>query len=103
MPYRLSGNDDEDNDDHGANNLILGGNFSTLRSKQDHACVEEIFRFLHSYVLLTIVRILGALYLKDGQGYQSRFNVHTFSEKVTCNTIEYNWTTVGTQFPAHSI
>ena len=30
MPYRLSGNDDddEDNDGHGANNLILAGNFS---------------------------------------------------------------------------
>ena len=32
MPYRLSGNDDddEDNEDHGANNLILAGNFSAL-------------------------------------------------------------------------
>ena len=69
MPYRLSGNDDddEDNDDHGANNLILAGNFSTLRSKQDHACVEEIFRFLHSYVLLTIVMNLGFDTSRGGQ------------------------------------
>ena len=46
-------------------------NFLTLRSKQDQPCVEEIFRFLHSYILLTIVRILILYPSKDGQIYEN--------------------------------
>lgn len=47
MPYRLSGNDDDDehNDDHGAN--LLQANFSsTTRSKQDQTLRGSVSRIL---------------------------------------------------------
>ena len=50
MPYRLSGNDDddEDNEDHGANNLILAGNFSAPQPSiktGSHVCM--FLTFIH--------------------------------------------------------
>lgn len=47
MPYRLSGNDDddEDNEDHGANNLILAGNFSAPQFYQNRITCVHVFDF----------------------------------------------------------